>query len=304
MSKLFLWVPQGRLGNLIFQYQAVAALSGTHKVLTPGSEFFDLFEAPSRFVVIPLARRFRWKAQRMWTALVGALAARRWIGRIEPKTRAVLEGYTCESLELDVQEGRLRAVTAVRGFFQSAVYLDPLPRLKPHLRELAERTLAGIPQAQRVAVHMRFGDYARWPVFGVPGAACLPAGYYRAAVEVIRARVPDARFVVISDDAALACAVMRDAGVSADLRIASGLSAESDFTAIASCAHAIIAASSFSWWAATLIANPGRTLIAPEYWAGFSRRTWYPPDIRGAQFVYLDPNQCTHAATGVPGSIR
>jgi hypothetical protein len=30
-------------------------------------------------------------------------------------------------------------------------------------------------------------------------------------------------------------------------------------------------------------------LIAPKYWLGFRRKTWYPPGIDTSNFVYIDP---------------
>lgn len=287
-GKCFIWIPQGRLGNLIFQHQAISKLAGGARVLAPDSEFFDLFERSPRFLVVPCVRLLRGRLHRYWTSFFETLARRRLLGTLKPDVRLVLEKYPAETADIRRETGHFDSVFLVKGFFQTPEYMLPLPRLKPGVLRRAESRLAEIPKFQRVAIHMRFGDYSQWPMLGVPGSACLPASYYLNAMSVIGKSVAPARFLVLSDEPDKARAILASAGSGAHIQFVDGGTAADDFALIASCAHAVVSASSFSWWAASLIDNPARVLVAPKYWLGFSRRTWFPPDLESAHFVYID----------------
>lgn len=287
--RVFLWYPQGRLGNLIFQFQAVSRISGTSRVIAPDSEFFDLFEKPSRFIVLGCFRKFRWRLQEMWTRMLQRLAMAEWIGTIEPGRHVILDDHTGDSPDLLWQPGRLGSVFMVRGYFHTPDYVTPMPRIKQEKLSDAENRLRDIPKARRVAVHMRFGDYLQWPVFGVPGLACLPQTYYRDAIKLVLARVPDAHFIIFSDEPERAKTMLDSLDAAGRTSIADGGTPLLDFALMACCSHAIVSASTFSWWAAVLIDNPRRVLVAPKYWAGFRRKTWYPSGIRSEEFTYVDP---------------
>ncbi len=288
MRRCFVWIPQGRLGNLIFQYQAISELSGRGLVFALDSEFFDLFEKPRRFLVFPCFKRLRWRLQAHWIAFFQSLAKKHWIGTIEPGRQVVLDTYMWETAELDWKKGYFASIFLIKGFFQTTRYINPLPRIKKDILRDAERRLAGVPKPNRVAIHMRFGDYNQWPLFGVPGSACLPASYYVNALAIIKRTVPTARFLVLSDEPDKALAVLESAGIAELIKLLDEGTAERDFALIASCSHAIVSASSFSWWAAMLITNPNRLLIAPKYWLGFRKNKWFPPDIQSSHFVYVD----------------
>jgi len=289
MMHLFIWLPQGRLGNLIFQYQAIFKISDKSLVLALDSEFFDLFERPGRFLVIPCFKRLRWRVQVLWISFFQNLAQRHWLGTIKPGNQVVLDDYTWESLEADWESGRLTRIFLVKGFFQTPRNIEPLPKIKRKILRAAELRLADISKSNRVAIHMRFGDYSHWPVFGVPGSACLPGSYFVKAVAIIKDSVPDPHFFVLSDEPDKARAILDSKGVADRIVMVEGGTALTDFALMASCSHAIVSASSFSWWAAILIDNPDRILIAPKYWLGFSRKTWLPPGLKSEYFKYIDP---------------
>ena len=56
---------------------------------------------------------------------------------------------------------------------------------------------------------------------------------------------------------------------------------------MASCAHMIIANSTFSWWAAWLNTAPSPMIVAPRFFLGHSAGTWYPKDIQVAGWHYV-----------------
>lgn len=73
---------------------------------------------------------------------------------------------------------------------------------------------------------------------------------------------PGENFVVFSDDIEWCKQQEMFKGCS----FAEGGTEIEDMNLMASCKHNIIANSSFSWWAAWLNPNPGKTVIAPKQW--------------------------------------
>lgn len=289
MKKIFFWLHQGRLGNLIFQYQAILHVSGEGRVIAMGSEFFDLFEKSPRFVVLPCPKFLRRYIGRLWVVLLQWCARQNWIGTVQPGCQILFENFTGETTEIQWKPGWLSGVYVAKGFFQSPIYMEPMPRLKQECVDAAERRLAAIPKESRVAIHIRFGDYVRWPVFGVRGAACLPAKYYARAMRIIETKVHRPHYVLFSDEPEKALSLLAADCESHRFEVTKNGSTGKDFAMMASCSHAIVSASTFAWWAATLITNPDRILVAPEYWAGFQKGIWFPPGIRSNQFNYISP---------------
>lgn len=289
MKKLFFWLPQGRLGNLIFQYQAIRHLSEEGRVITLSSEYSNLFEISPRFIVLPCPKFLRRYIGRLWAVLLEWVARKGWIGTVEPGLQILFEGFEGETNDIYRKPGLLPSAYVIKGFFQSQKYMEPLPRLKQEYIDAAEHRLASIQKECRVAVHIRFGDYTLWPVFGVRGAACLPAEYYARAIRLIETKVQMPKYVLFSDEPEKALSLLTADHEPHRFEVIKSSSAGEDFALMATCSHAIISASTFAWWAATLIKNPGRILIAPEYWAGFQKGIWFPPGIKSTQFNYISP---------------
>lgn len=157
----------------------------------------------------------------------------------------------------------------VKGFFPSYryfgdaeaeirrafVFKSPLPG---RWSGLAEELAAG----DSVAVHVRRGDYVdahHAPTF----AGICTQAYYAKAFELVRDRRPGARFYFFSDDpdwcrstfGAIATRII-DGNVGADSWV--------DMALMSRCRHAIIANSSFSWWARWIGGFEGATCVAPS----------------------------------------
>jgi Glycosyl transferase family 11 len=301
MRRWFIWFPQGRLGNLIFQYQAISSLSGRGVILALDCEFFDIFDRPRRFLVIPCFKRLRSRLQVIWRRFFQALADRRLIGVIEPGSQIVIDNYAWETLDVFWKTGHLSNIFLIKGFFQTTRYIDPLPKIKKRILRDAENRLAQVSKPDRVAIHMRLGDYTQWSVFGIPGSGCLPASYYLNALAIIKHTVPHAHFFVLSDEPDKARNILESTGVTEQITVVHGGTTESDFALITCCSHAVLSASSYSWWAAMMIASPKRILVAPKYWLGFRKRTWFPPGLESTHFVYIDPlSDYVHSQLGKP----
>ncbi len=170
--------------------------------------------------------------------------------------------------------------TQLLGWFQSDRYFSHVADEVVQQLRLPQVTLPPPMRSQPiVAVHFRRGDYVRmgWQ---------LPFSYYEHALDLMRSAVPDATFLVFGDDpefVRLATVwVARYGPVSNAYDLADG--ALEQLTLASECDHAVIANSSFAWWAAWLgdrrAANRPRHVIAPE---DYRRR--FGPDILPSNWV-------------------
>ena len=96
-----------------------------------------------------------------------------------------------------------------------------------------------------VFVHIRRGDYLRWPSPSSP--AVLALSWYLNAIEHMKRSFPDAIFVLMGDDVMY----LEDiAGLLPDCFVSHN-SPHTDFALMTLCHHGILSASSFAWWGST-----------------------------------------------------
>ena len=128
-------------------------------------------------------------------------------------------------------------------------------------RNLAER-MAATPS---VSVHVRRGDYANDPRTRNCHGTCEP-DYYERAARVILQHVEDPLFFVFSDDPAWAQSHIRLPGRIEFVWHRAPVPPHVDMWLMSRCRHAIIANSSYSWWAAWLAERPSACVVAPNQW--------------------------------------
>ena len=277
------WLPQGRLGNLIFQYQAAISLfPEASKIISLESEFQSVFESNQNFHFVHLPKIP--KIRGLWVKVLRWCALHRIISSVTPEWDVVCGEYPVETRRIFKKSGWFSSVWVLEGWFQYDPYPIPQPKIKMKLLEKAEAALSHIPYENRVAVHLRFGDYATWTILGKKGVF-LPNSYYAEAMERQSKKLTHPMFVIFSDDINRAEEII---GKKSNTLYFEGKSPGEDLVGISRCSHAIISASTFSWWGAYLIDNPSRTVIGPKYWAGFKSETWYPPDIGTNKFEYIN----------------
>jgi Glycosyl transferase family 11 len=282
--KIVFWLPQGRLGNLIFQYQAAISLVPENSmIISLESEFSETFEHVPFVKFIPYHGWFEPRFTLYWVKLLRWCVRKRILSSIMPKWNTV-ENYPIETMEIEEKLGWLSKFWVIDGFFQHDRYALPTPRLKKVFLDKANKLLHHIPPEKRVAVHLRFGDYEKWTIFGKQGV-CLPSSYYQKAITRLAQTINNPIFVIFSDDKKSAQEVI---GSNYSVEYFDGDSFSVDIAGISLCSHAIISASTFSWWGAFLIKNPNRIVIAPKYWAGFKSGVWFPVDIQTKCFEYID----------------
>lgn len=134
--------------------------------------------------------------------------------------------------------------------------------LKPeHQFDFHERSAGFLEKANSVAIHIRRGDYVKNPNVRREYDICGKE-YYHAAMQEMERRVPDAHFLVFSDDIAWA---RRNLRTTRPIIFLNGPDYE-DFVLMLKCRHIIMPNSTFSWWAAYLDSRPGKIVIAPAEW--------------------------------------
>lgn len=161
--------------------------------------------------------------------------------------------------------------TLLIGYFQSHKWADDplvteiLNSLRPQdpsrkFVELRDEILDVKP----IIIHVRRGDYAYEPNFGI-----LESTYYKNGLSLLRRQGLDQKVWVFSDDRGWAEQLFNfDKLKNGNIHVVddSDLSAGEIFDLMRYGSAYLIANSSFSWWAAYLSRNHGCRVIAPEPW--------------------------------------
>ncbi len=250
---------QGGLGNQLFQYAAARAIALRHRCpvcLDARSTPFKLGPFPG--IAARLASTTELPPERSWT-----LSYKLW-RHCGTRPRLLLQtGLTAEP----------RVLTSgpdcyLSGYFQSEQnFADAASTIRRDLG-IAVPTDPALPQlAQRLATetsaacHVRRTDYLTHPL-----AAPCPPSYYRAGVQQIADQTGAPLTVYVFSDDPVWCTA--NLAFDFPMTVLSGpnRSAHEDFYLMTNCRHAVIANSTFSWWAAWLNPNPNKIVVAPSVW--------------------------------------
>lgn len=276
----------GRLGNQLFQYAAIHKSAPDASIVAVGMDSLkqcleiDGIVGNSRMHRI-LTRVVSRMGRERLSHLAGA-------GRLFSRIQEHIVGCQCHA---EVQPGYLTDIAVLSGFFQDPQLVSSIPLRQMPLRHSTVnsarewlRAKTGTHERHCYFVHVRRGDYIRWPSLEAP--AVLSFSWYHAQIEYIRNHDPHAHFVICSDDLPY---VNEFFGSRNDATISSG----SDFFDLATMSicegGGILSASTLSWWAAYFARsrNPRSVFIAPRYWAGWRSHAWYPASIQTSWLQYV-----------------
>lgn len=125
-----------------------------------------------------------------------------------------------------------------------------------------------IDRTRSVSVHIRRGDYVSDLKTYIVHGVCSRE-YYERAMALMRSKTENPIFYFFSDDIDW---VKKEFGEHPDFKYVSNtkLGDYEELMLMASCAHNIIANSSFSWWGSYLNQNPSKIVIAPKRWVNKS----------------------------------
>ena len=277
----------GGLGNQMFQYAAGLALAHRRRtVLKLDVSWFreySEYEQHNRYaleclnVTEQFATREEIERTRGLVLTKAEKLSARWARQLHLFQYANrLEGHgthhRARSFEFYPEFWGLPDETYLEGMWQSEKFFAPVAELLrlhfsfryPAAPAVAE-TLGSIRAAPSAAVHFRRGDYIRNEQFAKNNGA-LDFDYYHRALELLLQREPKVKLFVFSDDID---AVEREFHPPCEAHFVRSTSTWNSFEKIrmmSACDHAIIANSTFSWWAAWLGEKPGKYIFAPHRW--------------------------------------
>lgn len=265
----------GGLGNQMFQYAAGRALADrlNTELLLDARAFEHGFAlrpyTPRAYALSPFKLRARLanaqelKAWPAWAVEIGMRLRiarplfRRW--HFEP------------AITYDPDVAALQAPVCLVGYWQSERYFadraDAIRAdftLRQPLSDASAELLERARSDHSVGLHVRRGDFVSLDNAAQMHGLCS-LDYYRRAIALVRARCPDCRLLVFSDDPTWARAQL-PLDASALFVTGNDASPEQDLALMRACKHHIIANSSFSWWAAWLGYSPQQIVIAPAPW--------------------------------------
>jgi hypothetical protein len=271
---------EGGLGNQMFQYAMgkLMSIRNDDKLIIDHSYFLHLTGDPKvtkYSYALHVFPKIKERAATVFdflllTPIMVPLLAYRW-EQIYKKLRLGSFKIIHEQhgLTFDKKITTLTGNLYLRGFWQHYGYLKLIEKevrqfftFSPEIVAKVNQLLKKIPVERRVAVHVRRGDYL------AIGLGVCSLEYYRKAVQLIRKKVKDPYFIVVSNDIEWARKNLNFLEPCLYVDPKAGSEAI-DMCLISECSHNIIANSSFSWWGAWLNKNPKKIVIAPAPWLDF-----------------------------------
>lgn len=286
--KYIILFQQGGLGNQFFQYYTARLIAPDASIICIG--YHDLQSVLGCEVVCsdPL---LHYRIVRRLFAKLGisfscfSADSLHLIGRISESTDS-------SSPLIRISRGLLPGFFLQTGYYQdSHLFASVNPSQCPLRQDLLSAARQWLNDhilskgAHPYFLHIRRGDYVRWPSVELP--AVLPLRWYVSQMELLRSHDPLAQFIVFSDDIPYAHEFLSSYSF---VSLYSG-SLHEDFVLMTQCfGGGILSASTFSWWASWYGRHFSSTAkyLAPNYWAGWRRHDWYPPRIAAPWVEYVD----------------
>ncbi len=286
--KIIIFFEKGRLGNQIFQYAAIKKIAPRAVSLFIGLENLKIMLEKIDIVEESKA----WNIPLRILTRLGRSRLARMAGKGKFLT-LISERHQDKQSIVIIEKGRFFPSIAVlhEAYFQDEAFSSDINRDTLAIRKTALiasskwlRDNTKVLNKHLYFVHVRRGDYIRWPSEHEP--AVLPLSWYVSQMNKVREYDCNAHFIVFTDDYPYTDEMLGD---QADVLI-SRQSEVLDLATMSLCTGGgILSASSFAWWAAYYIrvSNPNAILLAPLHWAGWRKAEWYPPCIETSWLNYI-----------------
>lgn len=273
----------GRTGNNMFQYALGRVLAEKHGVplILDGSWFnAEGWAEVSHFLKLPLMAKVVRRCSLGARVLLKATGKHYWQYRGVPILR---EASHDQSFDRRLVEAP--ADCMMFGYFQSPLYFQSISEsLRSELKSLIAAAVtapghlgARLASPASVAVHVRRKDYLDLPIFQV-----CDSNYYQEAISRMRARLPEARFFIFSDDPDWCRSQFHEADQEVVDLFPASTNPLHDLHLMSLASHHIIANSTYSWWAAWLGEKSGQRVFMPD--------RWYSRDIKAP----ISEKRCAH----------
>ncbi len=283
---------QGGLGNQMFQYAFGRALSVTHDI--------PLAIDTSLFVDYPF-HSYGLDRYALHATTLTVAEARRY-ARMKPRIgrRHFLHNFFFSDPRRYIVERHLpydesmvvrREHAYYDGYWQTERYFSSIAEIirdEFTLRgDIDPKTLAlraEMSTHASVSLHVRRGVFANHPVFSKVHGSRGPE-YFDRALAYIGERVPNPHIYVFTDDRPWAREHIRPQFPTTYVEHTSAETPHEDILLMSSCAHHILANSTFSWWGAWLNPSPSKIVIGPVKW--FEQDKFDTSDILPPTWVRL-----------------
>jgi hypothetical protein len=237
----------GRLGNQMFQYAVLKALS-----LKTGYEMF----LPNNTSIKPDGcydmTNNKWIEYKLdlfdCFNLSCDVSSNSLINTYQEK------GFTFESEVFNISDD-----TAIEGYFQSYKYFDEFKQdiindftFKSDILNKCKNFI--LQFINPLAIHVRRGDYVNHP-----GLWNITPEYIQEAINQFSD--DECTFIIFSDDIEWCKQIFPEWAIFVE-----GNNQFEDLCLMSLCNHNIISNSSYSWWGAYLNQNPNKKVIAPKNW--------------------------------------
>ncbi|MFA5997306.1 MAG: alpha-1,2-fucosyltransferase [Candidatus Paceibacterota bacterium] len=157
----------------------------------------------------------------------------------------------------------------LEGYWQSFHYVEPCIEdlrkevtLQDDTSSVFNNAVKELSNIESVALHIRRGDY----VNAGPDLSVLDISYYERANDIVLKKLKNVKYFVFTDDVSWAKQNLGFLGGRVVYVSDLGLKDYEELVLMAQCKNAIIANSSFSWWAAMLNQHKEAIIICPNDW--------------------------------------
>ncbi|MBO0933966.1 alpha-1,2-fucosyltransferase [Fibrella aquatilis] len=271
------------LGNQLFQYAFGRVLSLYHGVPLKTNPYWFKHESNYKVRRYGLSHFGIDAPEATWQEIDEYIFAdTQWHRLLKPYYKRIRIHE--QTYQYDSNVWKFPSRTFVTGYWQAwRYYADYQEKISSELRivtppsDCAARLMERIQSSPSVAIHIRRGDYLSNPMFNV-----LPKTYYNDAITFLQNRYKSLNWYVFSDDPEW----KSDFVLPQNVTLVTGLSDIDDFRLMNATQHAIIANSTFSWWAAWLKTGHERTIIAPKQ-PFRNASLWSADDLFPPHFVRL-----------------
>ncbi len=270
-------VEAGRLGNQIFQYQAIRSLFPRARIQVVGfNELIECFDVADIEKAKGLTR-FIWRKLQKYEWLSVFLN----LGLVS----SAKESQDSLTYNLHFHQGHFAPWLIVHNcYFQNYEFVNlEICNSLIIRQQYWDRAMTCLARLDRTRplffLHVRQGDYQEtgW---------ALASEWYLRQIQRVLEHYPNASFIVLSDSAQTVGNWFIDIP---NIHF-SHENQYVDLAIMAQCNGGILSASSFSFWGAyfSYRDHPNGLYIGPKYWLGHARQQWYPPKIAAPWIQYYD----------------
>lgn len=232
--------------------------------------------------VVVSERRLHWNSPIARIFFKSAMKFFSGVSRIFPmSTRMVVVEEVPRRYQKEIHDAKYVGCPYFSGYWASyRYYVD----IEAELRQELEPPMPADPSVLAVLAHIQSVEscFVHWRSYKeVPSSQVHEMrSYYSRAIEVISERHQDVVFFIFSDDPKTVKSEISLPSVPTiyvDLAVAKGnRQSLADLYLMFSCKHAIIGDSTFSWWAAWLGDQRGKTVVGPRGLSPWGD-DWMPP---------------------------